>query len=275
MSTQSLRSSSALLQCLSRPGPSRLARSLPCASCRRAASTNVESEPITPGSPQAETALLGSTPSASESTEQRATNEAAGENRSRGGFGGSRNDGRVRPDAPGYENWLKSVGAIYREPPSNGPNWLGREVVSDHIMIPANRPYPDRYLSMQPYPSNPSFQPPPPMSDALKELIYSEVYTGGSSSSAILSSLESLSGRATEKQSADQGAELRKRINRVSEDFGISKKRIEAVLKLKEHERGMKDRGEVSSIFPIDPPTTPQHALATSSTIFIDDETKT
>jgi len=86
------------------------------------------------------------------------------------------------------------------------------------------------------------------MSDALKELIYSEVYTGGSSSSAILSSLESLSGRQTEKQSADQGAELRKRINRVSEDFGISKKRIEAVLKLKEHERGMKDRGEVSSL---------------------------
>jgi hypothetical protein len=42
--------------------------------------------------------------------------------------------------------------------------------------------------------------------------------------------------------------ELQKRINRVSEEFGISKKRIEAVLKLKEHERGMKERGEVSSI---------------------------
>jgi hypothetical protein len=40
--------------------------------------------------------------------------------------------------------------------------------------------------------------------------------------------------------------ELQKRINRVSEEFGISKKRVEAVLKLKEHERGMKERGEVS-----------------------------
>ena len=139
MSTQSFRSSSALLQCLSRPGPSRLARSLPCASCRRAASTNVESEPITPGSLQAETALLGSTPSSPESTEQRATNDSAGETRPRGGFGAGRNDGRVRPDAPGYENWLKSVGAVYREPPSNGPNWLGKEVVSTLISIPNNQ----------------------------------------------------------------------------------------------------------------------------------------
>jgi hypothetical protein len=147
--------------------------------------------------------------------------------------------------------------------------------VSSLTMTSADRTIADRLLFSQPYPSNPSFQPPPPMSDALKELIYSEVYTGGSSSSAILSSLESLSGRPTEKQSADQGAELRKRINRVSEDFGISKKRIEAVLKLKEHERGMKDRGEVSSITSTYPSTSPLHALTISSTIFINDETKT
>ena len=103
----------------------------------------------------------------------------------------------------------------------------------------------DRFVvPCQPYPSNPSFRPPPPLSNDLKDLIYSEVYTGGSSSSAVLSTLESL--KSSSSPTADASLELQKRINQVSEEFGISKKRIEAVLKLKEHERGMKERGEVS-----------------------------
>ena len=139
LSSSSSSPSSILLQCLSRPGPSRLAasRTRPCPSCRRAASTSVDSEPITPGSPEAEAALLGGTLSSSApSVEQAATDEIAGQGRSRG-FGaasGRNNDdarnARVKPDAPGYQNWLKSVATLYREPPSNGPNWLGKEIVS-------------------------------------------------------------------------------------------------------------------------------------------------
>lgn len=125
---------SILLQCLSRPGPSRLAasRMRACPSCRRATSTSVDSEPITPGSNEAEAALLGGTPSSALSVEEAATDELAGEGRSRG-FGGARNDdrnARAKPDAPGYQNWLKSVATMYREPPANGPNWLGKEIVS-------------------------------------------------------------------------------------------------------------------------------------------------
>lgn len=89
------------------------------------------------------------------------------------------------------------------------------------------------------------------MSNDLKDLIYSEVYTGGSSSKAVLSTLQSLS--STSKPTEDS-SDLSKRINRVSGEFGISKKRIEAVLKLKEHERGMKERGEVSILFPLGSP---------------------
>lgn len=58
------------------------------------------------------------------------------------GFGGfaaarARRDGkpgreeRVKPDQPGYNSWLRTVGALYKEPPANGPNWLGKEIVRD------------------------------------------------------------------------------------------------------------------------------------------------
>jgi hypothetical protein len=85
----------------------------------------------------------------------------------------------------------------------------------------------------------------------MRDLVYSEVYTGGTSSSALLSTLENLS---SEEKSSTSEHDLKVRINRVSEEFGLSKKRVEAVLKLKEHERGMKERGEVSRDCIIFPP---------------------
>ena len=173
------------------------------------------------------------------------------------------------------------MATLYREPPSNGPNWLGKDMVSLSTPLPLYSILDldsDADLApplFQPYPSNPSFRPPPPLSNDLKDLIYSEVYTGGSSSSAILSTLESLSStnkssNSSSSSSSNASSELQKRINRVSEEFGISKKRVEAVLKLKEHERGMKERGEVSipslfvfvvdrGLFPF-PPSAPPRA---------------
>jgi hypothetical protein len=123
-------STSSLLQCLSRPGPSRLAaRTRPCPSCLRSASTSTDSEPISPGSPEAEDALLSATPS---SSSQSAKTLADGLSQGFGGLSNRGNDrgNKIKPDAPGYENWLKSVGTLYREPPSNGPNWLGKDIVS-------------------------------------------------------------------------------------------------------------------------------------------------
>lgn len=93
---------STLLACLSRPGPSRLAKQLkPCQACAehlRYASTSADSV------------------EASEDAEPVAAPTSAGEG--------------VTARGQGYDAWLRSVGRRYKDSPTNGPNWLGGHVVS-------------------------------------------------------------------------------------------------------------------------------------------------
>lgn len=93
---------STLLACLSRPGPSRLAKQLkPCQACAehlRHASTSTESV------------------EASEDAEPADASPSAGESSTTRG--------------QGYDAWLRSVGRQYKDSPTNGPNWLGGHVVS-------------------------------------------------------------------------------------------------------------------------------------------------
>lgn len=106
--------SSALLRCLSRPGPSRLAsRQLPCQVCLREASTSesagsqaVESDSVAHAADD-----VGSAAPAAQAAPSVAPSE------------------RRPASVDGYDSWLKSVGIKYRDPPNNGPNWLGGEVV--------------------------------------------------------------------------------------------------------------------------------------------------
>ena len=99
---------SSLFQCLSRPGPSRLAARLqPCSSCAkhiRHASTSA-SEPSTESNVTEESAVLDA-------------QENSGPSRTAPAFQGK-----------GYDNWLRSVGRQFKDAPTNGPNWLGGNVV--------------------------------------------------------------------------------------------------------------------------------------------------
>lgn len=100
---------SSLFQCLSRPGPSRLAARLqPCSSCAkhiRHASSSA-SEPSTDSDAAEELAVLDAP-------------ENSGPSRSAPASQGK-----------GYDNWLRSVGRQFKDAPNNGPNWLGGNVVS-------------------------------------------------------------------------------------------------------------------------------------------------
>lgn len=113
---------SSLFQCLSRPGPSRLAARLqPCSSCaqhiRHASSATTESsstEPSSADAGEAATEVSG----AQESSSSRSAPAAQGK---------------------GYDSWLRSVGRQFKDAPTSGPNWLGGNVVrsSDYQRLAA------------------------------------------------------------------------------------------------------------------------------------------
>jgi hypothetical protein len=68
------------------------------------------------------------------------------------------------------------------------------------------------YLHCKPFPANPTFKPPPPLSDALKTMLYALYLTDPSVWN----------------------------IRKLGEKFGISVARVEAVLRLKELEESWK-----------------------------------
>lgn len=74
---------------------------------------------------------------------------------------------------------------------------------------------------LQPYPTNPTFRPPPPLSDALREMIYQEYFFPDQSSTVPASPFAA-------KSEAKTG-----NINQLSVKHGVSKARIEAILRLK------------------------------------------
>lgn len=102
---------------------------------------------------------------------------------------------RIQRMDPSVTNWLeKGEGLKYRHGRA-GSNWIGRT----------------------PFPLNPSFRPPPPLSDALKTKIY------------------------TLNQSDPQKYTPTK----LSLDFKVSVDRVKAVIRLKELEKSWVDKGEV------------------------------
>lgn len=77
------------------------------------------------------------------------------------------------------------------------------------------------YSSLQPYPTNPTFRPPPPLSDALREMIYQEYFFPDQASTVPASPFAAKSESKTGN------------INQLSAKHGVSKARIEAILRLK------------------------------------------
>ncbi|KAJ9099789.1 hypothetical protein QFC21_003787 [Naganishia friedmannii] len=184
---------STLLACLSRPGPSRLAKQLkPCQACaehlRHASTSTAEAVASEDAEPAA----------APSSTSEGAT---------------------VR--GQGYDSWLRSVGRQYKDQPTNGPNWLGGHV---------------------PYPTNPTFRPPPPLSDTLKEMIYQEYFFPDKVASSVPAS--PLAGGPSKAA----GEAKTGNIAMLSAKHGISRARIEAVLRLKMMEKEWEKTNKVLQI---------------------------
>ncbi|KAJ9118188.1 hypothetical protein QFC22_004092 [Naganishia vaughanmartiniae] len=201
MSTTS-RASTTLLACLSRPGPSRLAKQLkPCQACakhlRHASTTSTESVEV---SQDAEPVDAPSTSSSSSS---------------------SAAEGATVRGGQGYDAWLRSVGRQYKDQPTNGPNWLGGHV---------------------PYPTNPTFRPPPPLSDTLKEMIYQEYFFPDKVASSVPAS--PLAGGAPKAA----GEVKTGNIAMLSAKHGISRARVEAVLRLKMMEKEWEKTNKILQI---------------------------
>lgn len=111
---------------------------------------------------------------------------------------------RMDASVSGYSSWLQSVAAKYHGAPDNGPKWLGGSI---------------------PYATNPSFRPPPPISDAVKERIYQIYFHSATKSKSIAESPS---------------------VAQISEAFNISKKRVEAILRLKILEKEWEHANKVS-----------------------------
>lgn len=74
---------------------------------------------------------------------------------------------RAKVDPQTVESWFNGEGLPYRNPTPGKPNWLGGEVVSGaygRLVFTLTMP--------KPYPDNPTFRPPPPLSDTVKSSIY-------------------------------------------------------------------------------------------------------
>lgn len=204
---------SSLFQCLSRPGPSRLAARLqPCSSCakhvRHASSSATEASTVSDGAQ--DSAVLD-------------VQESSGPSRSAPASQGK-----------GYDNWLRSVGRQFKDAPNNGPNWLGGNVVSaiSRICILSCS-----FVVLQPYPTNPTFRPPPPLSDTLREMIYQEYFFPDKYSTVPASQFANVEQSKTGN------------INQLSVKYGISKARIEAILRLKMQEKEWEKSNKVRAKF--------------------------
>ncbi|QRV83437.1 hypothetical protein RhiJN_11453 [Ceratobasidium sp. AG-Ba] len=104
---------------------------------------------------------------------------------------------RAKVDPQTVEDWFQGEGLPYLNPTPGKPNWLGGDV---------------------PFPDNPTFRPPPPLSDIVKSSVYDR-YLKRSQASALPKS-----------QSHVQA------VRALSEQFGISISRVEAIVRLKQYE---------------------------------------
>ena len=116
-----------------------------------------------------------------------------------------RGEHRPHRSVPPASSWLLTDEGLKFRDPSIGPNWLGGDVVRVCIckdLCLLISPY-------QPFPMNRSFKPPPPLSDKTREEIYVRFMSN------------------PEKYN----------IRELSSIYGISLKRIDAILRLKGLER--------------------------------------
>jgi hypothetical protein len=206
---------SSLFQCLSRPGPSRLAARLqPCSSCAK----------------HIRHASSASTESSSTESDVAAQNDADVIDAQQ-----SVSSQRSAPAAQGkgYDSWLRSVGRQFKDAPTSGPNWLGGNVVCLLLQALCSL----LTIHHQPYPTNPTFRPPPPLSDTLREMIYQEYFFPDKHSAVPASQF------ASEEQPKTGN------INQLSVKHGISKARIEAILRLKITEKEWEKSNKVCGRF--------------------------
>ncbi|KAF8711830.1 Eukaryotic mitochondrial regulator protein, partial [Rhizoctonia solani] len=103
----------------------------------------------------------------------------------------------AKVDPQAVEGWFRGEGLPYLNPTPGKPNWLGGNI---------------------PYPDNPTFKPPPPLSDVVKTSIYDRY-------------LKSPQLAASNSESHNQT------VRTLSEQFGVSIARIEAIVRLKNYER--------------------------------------
>jgi hypothetical protein len=76
------------------------------------------------------------------------------------------------PKDPTWAAWKKTIGKQF-EKPHRPCNWLGGKVVSLFPFGTEVESVPCTFLSdIQPFPLNPSFKPPTPVSDALRSTLY-------------------------------------------------------------------------------------------------------
>lgn len=128
-----------------------------------------------------------------------------------------------REAGPLYREWLASTGAQFKDPRPHETNYLGGSTVSHLILIlilvKLTVPLRPRDIYYQPFPLNPTFKPPPPLSDRLRNIIFSEWMKNPS-------------------QNNPRALSIR---------HGVSIKRVEAIIRLKVHEHKWK---QVSTPFP-------------------------
>ena len=102
----------------------------------------------------------------------------------------------------GYKQWAQGPGKDYAYPnPSGKAKWLGGSVVSAVWWVRSK--VDDAW---QPFPLNPSFRPPPPISNAIQDRIYQQLLAG------------------------------KRDLPQLAEDYNVSKARIMAIKKLKDVE---------------------------------------
>lgn len=103
----------------------------------------------------------------------------------------------------GYIRWLRTEGARYKHVnKGQKANWLGGAVVSASVACGFGQ-----RSRCQPFATNPTFRPPPPLSNDLQTLLHADVVKGT------------------------------KTVGQLAEQYNVSKARIEAIRKLKAVER--------------------------------------
>ncbi|KAG8755500.1 hypothetical protein FRC12_010873 [Ceratobasidium sp. 428] len=126
---------------------------------------------------------------------------------------------RAKVDPQTVEDWFQGEGLPYLNPTPSKPNWLGGDI---------------------PFPDNPTFRPPPPLSDVVKSSIYDRY------KSSVLSDPRRYSQCYTMLKLITPSEFHVRTIRALSERFGILIGRVEAIIRLKQYEHQYQKVGALS-----------------------------